>query len=271
MENLNLKHLLQFTRQNPMISKNKIKLIRSLAYKKYRQRYGLFLVEGDKSVLEVLNSNYHINELYASENFLSSHENIIHRVEKIFKARVEEIQKASLLTNPQNTLAVCYMPSTENYITELTGLSVFLDGIQDPGNLGTIIRACDWFGIEQLICSPDTVDVYNPKVIQASMGSFCRVKIIYVPFNDIAGLAGDSQIPIYGTFTKGHNIYKEILPHKAIVVFGNEGRGISKEVSQRIEHKISIPSFDNKAEKADSLNVAITAAIVCSEFRRKTK
>lgn len=253
-----------------MIGKNKIKLIKSLSFKKYRKKYGLFLVEGDKNVREVLISDYQVNELYATENFLESDEKIIRHALKINKVKTSEIKKASLLVQPQHALAICSIPVSEDTTPYLKELSLFLDGIQDPGNLGTIIRICDWFGIEELICSPGTADIYNPKVIQASMGSFCRVKISYMPFDEIAGLAKELQIPIVGTYTHGLNIYKKILPDKALVVLGNEGSGISKEVSRSIEYKIKIPSFSKKEESAESLNVAIAAGIVCSEFKRQT-
>ncbi len=257
-------------KQNIMISKNKIKLIKSLSSKKYRQKYGLFLVEGDKNVLETLNSDYQVNELYASDNFLESNEKITRNAVKITRMTTFEIKKASLLVHPQHALAICSKPFSESKTPELKELTLYLDGIQDPGNMGTIIRICDWFGIGELICSPDTADVYNPKVIQASMGSFCRVKIFYMSFNKISGLARELNIPVFGTFIKGLNIYEEILPSKALVVLGNEGSGISKEVSQMIEHKIKIPSFSKKEKSAESLNVAIAAGIICSEFKRQT-
>jgi len=253
-----------------MIGKNKIKLIKSLSLKKYRLKYGLFLVEGDKNVREVLISDYQVNELYATKNFLESDEKIIRHALKINKVNISEIKKASLLVQPQHALAICSIPVSENRIPYLKELSVFLDGIQDPGNMGTIIRICDWFGIEELICSPGTADIYNPKVIQASMGSFCRVRISYMPFDKIACLAKELQIPVYGTYTQGLNIYKEILPDKALVVLGNEGSGISKKVSQMIEYKIKIPSFGKKEESAESLNVAVATGIVCSAFRRQS-
>jgi len=253
-----------------MIGKNKIKLIKSLSFKKYRQKYGLFLVEGDKNVREILISDYQVNELYATENFLESDEKIISHALKINKVNTSELKKASLLVQPQHAMAICPIPVSKRKIPGLKKLTLYLDGIQDPGNMGTIIRICDWFGIEELICSPCTADVYNPKVIQASMGSFCRVRISYMPFEKIAGLAGELKIPVFGTFIEGVNIYKEILPDNALVVLGNEGCGISKEASQMIEYKIKIPSFCKKEESAESLNVAVAAGIVCSEFKRQT-
>jgi RNA methyltransferase, TrmH family len=251
-----------------MISKSKIKLIKSLSSKKFREKHRLFLVEGDKNVSEVLNSKYSVKELYATENFIKKHENAVHCAETIIKTEPGELKKASLLVQPRNALAICVLPASETLMPELRGLSLFLDGIQDPGNLGTIIRICDWFGLEQLFCSPCTADVFNPKVIQSSMGSFCRVDVVYRPFEIIAEMARSLHIPIYGTFTRGRNIYGENLPAKALVVLGNEGGGISSEVAAKTDYKIKIPLFKKGTTGPESLNVAVVAGIICSEFRR---
>ena len=161
-----------------MISKNKIKQIRSLAVKKFRQKEQLFLVEGDKNILELLESDFKIKELYATGNFLRSHQVITEKVEKVIETTRGELKKASLLKQPQNCLALCILPPPAGLPEKLTGLSLCLDGVRDPGNLGTILRICDWFGTAFLFCSPDTADCFSPKVIQASMGSFSRVKVI---------------------------------------------------------------------------------------------
>ncbi len=183
----------------------------------------------------------------------------------VFEVPKDDINRASLLKNPQNSLAVCKLPDDLSLPDTINDLAIYLDGIQDPGNLGTIIRICDWFGINQLFCSPDTVDMYNPKVIQATMGSFCRLHAQKTTFELVAQIAINSNATIFGAYMDGNNIYHEELPAKALLVMGNEGNGIGHEPEQFIERKIGIPKF--KAE-AESLNVAIATAIICSEFRR---
>jgi TrmH family RNA methyltransferase len=254
-----------------MISKNKLKQIKSLSLKKFRQKEQLFLVEGDKNVLEVLHSPIRVQELYATETFLTAHTGSLSGTEQVNEATQEEIKKASLLKQPQNCLAICEIPPAGELPQKPEGLSLFLDGIQDPGNLGTIIRTCDWFGMEYLFCSPDTADVFNPKVIQASMGSFCRIKTVYTPFDTLAGLFNQTQIPVYGTFLEGKNLYAENFPVSALIVLGNEGRGIRAEIEERIDFKLNIPSFNHNSRRAESLNVAVAAGIICSEFKTHSK
>ncbi len=253
-----------------MISKNTIKLIKSLALKKYRTKENLFLVEGDKIVIEVLNSNYTIEKLFATKTFISENENDCKKPAEIIVVEQAEIKKASLLQNPQNCLAICSTPDKLLFPSILNkNISVYLDDIQDPGNLGTIIRICDWFNIEYLFCSPNTVDLWNPKVIQASMGSFCRVQLVETTFEQVAILAQSSQTPVYGAFMNGENIYTEKLPEKAILIMGNEGNGINKKLESKIDIKIKIPEFSDKGISAESLNVSVATAIICSEFKRQ--
>lgn len=252
-----------------MIGKSTIKRIKSLALKKYRQKEKLFLVEGDKNVLEVLQSNYKVQELFATDAFLSENQPHIKQASQIISATEAEIKKISLQKNPQRSLAVCKLPTNNLPPEKLENLSLYLDGIQDPGNLGTLIRICDWFGIDRLFCSPDTADLYNPKVIQASMGSFCRVNISYLPFNVILNVARESKVPVYGTFLNGKNIYSKKLPSSAVLVIGNEGNGIRPEVEKEIEHKITIPRFTGQNKGAESLNAAVATGIVCAEFKRQ--
>ncbi len=254
-----------------MVSKNTIKLIKSLAIKKYRLKEGRFLVEGDKNVLEVLNSQYQTEQLFATNHFIEENKRSCKNALTIQEAEPDEIKKMSLLQNPQNCLAVCKLPETPVFPEELTNnLSLYLDDIQDPGNLGTIIRICDWFGIGYLFCSPGTVDFYNPKVIQASMGSFCRVKMVKSSFSEVELLANNSQTQIFGAFLEGENVYKKELPQKAILVMGNEGNGIKKSLEKQIPAKIKIPGFSEKSSGAESLNVSVATAILCSEFKRQT-
>lgn len=252
-----------------MISKNKIKQIKSLALKKFRLKEQLFLVEGDKNVSEVLDSHYQVNELYATGEFLVTNKKNTDRSQSIYEVNKDDIKKISFLSQPQNAVALCSIPPQCENISSPTTLSLFLDDVQDPGNLGTIIRICDWFGMDSLFCSPSTVDVYNPKVIQASMGSFCRIKIIYLPFANLMNTAIEMDFPVFGTFPEGENIYQKILPEKALVVLGNEGNGISTEVAGKVNARLSIPSFSNTNKRAESLNVAISAGIICSEFKRR--
>ena len=253
-----------------MISKSTIKLIKSLAIKKYRIKENLFLVEGDKNVVEVLNSKYNIEKLFATKTFLSKNENNCKKASSIEVEQID-IKKASLLQNPQNCLAICSLPEKLMLPEKLNeNLSIYLDDIQDPGNLGTIIRICDWFNIENLFCSPNTADLFNPKVIQASMGSFCRVQLFKTTFESVINLAQLSQAPIFGAFLDGRNIYTEKLPQKAILIMGNEGNGIQKELENKIDKKIKIPEFSDKNNSAESLNVSVATAIICSEFKRQS-
>ena len=254
-----------------MISKSTIKLIKSLAIKKYRIKEKLFLVEGDKNVLEVLHSKYIVTQLFATKTFITENLESLINAKQTVELIPEEIKKASLLQNPQNCFAVCTLPSTPELPGKLKrNLSLYLDGIQDPGNLGTIIRICDWFGIDHLFCSPDTSDLYNPKVIQASMGSFCRVNVYYTPFEPLGKLANDSKIPIYGAFLNGKNIYTEKLPNQALLVVGNEGKGIRGTVEEQITKKIMIPGLAHIKNSAESLNVSVATGIICGEFKRQS-
>lgn len=253
-----------------MVSKNTIKLIKSLARKKYRHKHRLFLVEGEKNVIETLESGMRVEQLIASEDFFQNNRELVKYAERAEEATPDEIKKASLLKAPQNCLALCTLPNVETLPEKPADFSFYLDGIQDPGNLGTIIRTCDWFGIHQLFCSVDTVDIFNPKVIQATMGSFCRVSIFYTDFKKIKEMANASGIPLLGTFMNGKSIYKSQFPEKALVVLGNEGSGIRKEIENAVTQKISIPRFTNNNDKPESLNVAVSAAIICSEFKKNS-
>jgi TrmH family RNA methyltransferase len=251
-----------------MINKSTVKLIKSLALKKFRLKENRFLTEGDKNVLEVLNSGYRVDLLIATDSFLAAHKNAAEKAGKVIPATPQEIKQASLLKTPQNSLAVCELPAQNFLPQSLESISLFLDGIQDPGNLGTIIRTCDWFGIDQIFCSPNTVDLYNPKVIQATMGSFSRVRVFYTEIEKLNKLTVNSEITIFGTFLEGSNIYTEQLPQKALIVIGNEGKGISKTVEKYIDKKIRIPYFGDFGNRAESLNAAIATAVICSEFKR---
>lgn len=253
-----------------MLSKNKIKLIQSLNRKKDRDESGLFLVEGNKMVEEALRSEYKIETLVCTAQFADQHPEIRSKAKEIIEADRDSIQKASLLQNPQEALAIVMQPELNTPELNLNSeLCLALDFIQDPGNLGTILRIADWFGINTVICSENTVDVFNPKVVQASMGAIFRIKTSYTNLESILSEASKTQIPVYGTFMDGNNIYTEMLTRNGIIVLGNEGNGISDQIAQLVNRRISIPTFSTNPNKAESLNVAIAASICCSEFRRR--
>jgi TrmH family RNA methyltransferase len=240
-----------------MLSKNQIKLITSLQQKKHRIAYQLFFAEGIKVIQELLESNFELVNLYTTQDDFEQVSN-----EKKVLVEESDLKKASALATPNTCLAVFKIPA-EKKITE-AGLILALDSIRDPGNLGTILRLCDWFGVGQIVCSKDTVDIYNPKVVQATMGSIARVNVNYI---DLETFVGQTKLPVFGTFMDGNNIYKAILPQKGIAVVGNEANGISPELEKLIKNRLTIPRFGN-LQKTESLNVATATAIVLSEFRR---
>jgi TrmH family RNA methyltransferase len=242
-----------------MISKNQIKHIRQLEIKKYRQREGLFVAEGPKVVGDLMKAGYSPKELYAIETYQGA----AHSIQIVSQ---DELCKISFLQHPQQVLGVFRIPSQDSKLPSPDGrLSLALDGIQDPGNLGTIIRIADWFGISTIYCSEDTADAWNPKVVQATMGSIARVNIVYTSLQEIIQQA---SVPVYGTLLDGNDIYQQPLSKEGIIVMGNEGNGISPEIRQMITRKLLIPSF-HQGDTAESLNVAIATAITCSEFRRR--
>ena len=244
-----------------MVTKNQIKLISSLHQKKNRLANNLFFAEGVKVIQELLESNFELEHLYCTEAIFEAIE-----ISKKTVISQSDLKKISALSTPNNCLAVFKIPSrslgTKPIIEK--GLLLALDDIRDPGNLGTIIRLCDWFGIEQLICSKETVDIYNPKVVQATMGSLARVNVSYL---DLETFLSKTYLPIFGTFMDGQNIYKEKLPEDAIIIMGNEGNGISENIEKIIKNRLSIPRFGN-LQQTESLNVSTATAIILSEFRR---
>lgn len=250
-----------------MISKNKIKLIRSLDNKKSRIEENLFVVEGDKSIIDLLESDFVVSELFITEKL-----NQQLKPEKKISAQIhltdyDHIKKASLLKNPQNGIALVKIKE-QTIPRTFKGLVLYLDGIQNPGNLGTIIRTAHWFGIEHVICSTDTVDYLNPKSIQASMGSFCFVNVYYA---DLLTLFAKSYFTDYltvGTFPDGESIYKTQFPIETLLIIGNEGSGISPNLFPKIEKRISIPLMSKTVSAPDSLNAAIAASVICSEIKR---
>ena len=248
-----------------MISKNQQKFIRQLEQKKYRKREGLFVAEGTKVVGDLL-KRYTPEAIYSTLQWQAP-DGISPQI-----VTDEELQRISFQQHPQQVLALFPIPSQagdypQTLLNEQT-LTLALDGVQDPGNLGTIIRIADWFGVNTLICSEDTADAWNPKVVQATMGSLARVNIIYTSLTTLLDYLPDN-FPVYGTFLDGKDIYAEQLTSGGLIIMGNEGNGISEEVRQRVNHHLLIPNF-HQGETADSLNVAIATAITCSEFRQRS-
>lgn len=242
-----------------MLSKNQIKLISSLQQKKYRFANQLFFAEGVKVIQELVKSNFELEHLYTTkEDFkeITSHKKTI--------ITENELNKLSALATPNTCLAVFKIP-LESKIIE-SGLILALDSIRDPGNMGTILRLCDWFGIQQLICSKETVDIYNPKVVQATMGSISRVNVSYV---NLEAFLGETKLPVFGTFMDSDNIYKATLPQEGIIVMGNEANGISESIEKLVTKRITIPRF-GELQITESLNVATATAIILSEFRRQS-
>lgn len=240
-----------------MISNSQTKLITSLKQKKYRDRERLFVAEGPKVIEELLDEGLQMRWLFSTE--LSPNPDKNH-----LKVTDAELRKISFLKTPNESLAVFEIPDLPQ--VQNSGLIVVLDALRDPGNLGTIIRLCDWFGVSQLICSEDTVDCYNPKVVQASMGSLARVHIHYLSLSEYLD---QNNLPAYGGFMDGAEIYSQSLPDDAILILGNEANGISDGIAKKIGNRVSIPRFGN-IQKTESLNVATATAILLSEFRRTT-
>lgn len=240
-----------------MVSKNQIKFISSLHLKKNRIANQLFIAEGVKVIQELLKSNFILEHLYCTEPLFDE-------VQINLKSIISEsdLRKISTLTTPNNCLAIFKIPSSKPIIDN--GLIIALDDIRDPGNLGTILRLCDWFGVSQVICTEKTVDLYNPKVVQATMGSISRVNVSYI---NLKNYLQTTSLPIFGTFMEGSNVYMENLPKQAIVIMGNEANGISSEIENIIKNRLSIPRFGD-LQLTESLNVATATAIILSEFRR---
>lgn len=241
-----------------MVTKNQIKLIKSLHQKKYRKEHQLFIAEGVKVIGELVKSSLVLEHIYCTEEL---HFNVPQS--KVSIVSKEDLKKMSALSTTSNCLAVFHC--TEQETVDYSDLIVALDDIRDPGNLGTIIRLCDWFGIKHIICTSETVDVYNPKVVQATMGSIARVNIVYGDLTELIRAGG--ELPIYGTFMDGENIYPKTVANKGIIIMGNEANGISNAIEDLVTDRIAIPRYGN-LQQTESLNVAMAASIVLSEFRR---
>jgi TrmH family RNA methyltransferase len=241
-----------------MVSKNQIKLINSLQQKKYRKLHNLFIAEGKKVIQELIDANFSLEHLFVTKA-------------NLFDSRFDselisdsDLKKISALTTANDCLAVFKIKETTSKTS--SGLELALDNIKDPGNMGTIIRLCDWFGISKIVCTEETVDMYNPKVVQATMGSLARVEVEYT---NLISYLKTTDLDIFGTFMEGSNIYKQELPTKGIIVMGNEANGISAEIENLVTQKISIPRFGS-LQQTESLNVATATAIILSEFKRNS-
>ena len=255
-----------------MISKTRIKFIKSLQNKKVRDEEKLFVIEGDKLVKEFLNAGIDIKLLIAKAEFINSLEpDLTGFAGDIEIVSYEELKQISTLKTPHNALAIVTMPDREINLPEiLNNLCVALDFVQDPGNMGTIIRAAGWFGIKNIVCSSDCVDVYNPKVVQASMGALLHVNVFCYDLKKLCTCAAENSVAVFGTMLEGNSIYDHKSDNKGIIIMGNESKGISDDLIPFITEKIKIPKFSDAKEGIDSLNVGMAASIVFSEFIRKT-
>lgn len=250
-----------------MLSKNDIKNIKSLELKKFRDEKRLFVAEGHKLVGELLGV-FRCILLIATDEWLGSHGRI--PADRIEAVTADELKRASLLRSPQDVLAVFCIPDDKATVKEaaLKNLVLALDDVQDPGNLGTITRIADWFGIKDIFCSKGTADIFNPKAVQATMGALSRVRIHYTDLISELSVLPQS-VPVYGTYLDGDTIYDTQLSGNGVIIMGNEGNGISKEVGKTVSRRLYIPNWPAGAATSESLNVAIATALVCSEFRRR--
>jgi RNA methyltransferase, TrmH family len=250
-----------------MLSRNQAKYINSLKLSRFRDEHGEFVAEGIKVVDELLGSDWEISKIFALHSWIDTNLEILRKKNlDCQEVSEQELKQISQLSTPNQVLATVIRPSREiEPGTDLSGLTLMLDHIQDPGNLGTIIRTADWFGIRQIICSHHTADLYNPKVIQSTMGSFIRVKVGYTDLRPYLEKLPE-QIKVYGSMAGGENIYKAEINKDAILIIGNESRGISPGLIPYISKKIGIPG---SASGAESLNASIATAIICSEFARR--
>ena len=253
------------------ISKNKIKQYKSLKLKKFRDQYKLFIAEGQKIVSDLI--KYHAKNIecvIADETWIMENPEISENIDT-YNARSNEFKTISNLTTVTNVMAIVKIPKHTLDINHLSDqLVIALDEIQDPGNLGTILRIANWFGVKHIICSETTVDCYNPKVVQASMGTLMNVRIYYCNLPEVLTEIKNKNIaPVYGTSLDGENIYSQKLPQHAVLLFGNESKGLSPLIKNIITHKLIIPYISDDLPVTDSLNVSVAAAICCSEFRRK--
>lgn len=255
-----------------MLSRNKIKEITRLHQKKFRNERSLFIAEGVKVADELMRSSFEIKEVYATAGWVGKSASLLRAPVTLVTA--EELKRISGLVTPNEVLAVVKEPQHRVDEKLLDGsLTLLLDDISDPGNLGTMIRIADWFGVAQVICSPGSVDCFNQKVVQASMGSVFRVKVCYEDLSRVIGTLREKKVPVYGTVLDGKNIYETTIRVPCAILMGNESKGIPGDLLEKVTHPVTIPSFNagdpSRPSEADSLNVAVAAAIFCAEARRR--
>ncbi len=241
-----------------MITRAEILSIKALATKQGREELGAFIAEGEKLVGEIRNSDFRIRKIYQTKPIFAEGEMVSEK----------EMERISQLKTANSVLAVVEMPKSRlASVKPDTNLVLALDRVQNPGNLGTIIRLADWFGISDIVCSEDTADCFNPKVVQATMGAILRVRVHYT---NLAKWLGEQRgVKVYGTFLEGENIYSMALDKNGVIVMGNEGQGVSSEVASKVSHKLLIPPYPADRCGSESLNVAVATAVICSEFRRR--
>jgi len=258
-----------------MISSAKSKLIRSLRQKKFRDQHRLFMAEGEKMVLELARmdpeTHFQIREIFATGDWIEKRGYLLNEMNaEISELTTSEIKKLSNLVTPQPVVALVSMPDNDFDTEELLHIPVLaFEAIRDPGNLGTIIRTADWFGIRQIICTPDSTDLFNPKVVQSTMGSIARVQVAYMDIDTLLASTALKGKPVFGTFLSGRNIYETSLGPEPLILFGNESHGLSDRFDPYIHQRISIPSFSRTGRGSESLNVASSVAVICSELRRR--
>lgn len=254
-----------------MISKNQIQFIKSLSINKYRRIHNQFVAEGPKVTDELLNSSFRISGIFALSEWININKTTAQGDFEIIEVSEKELSRISNLKSPNQVLAVVEIPKIEIPQKKIEDLILMLDGISDPGNMGTIIRTADWFGIQSIVCSENCVDIYNPKVVQATMGSLFRIEVYYADLKRYLSEIPVDQI-IYGAFQDGDNLYETKLNQKSILIIGNEANGISNDLIPYISKKITIPDYaKDKQKSAESLNASIATAIMCAEFRRQFK
>lgn len=253
-----------------MLSKNKQKFILSLSKKKFRDQNGLFIAEGHKSVFDLLSTQMMASTIIATQEWINENKALIQNTTEVIIAGANEIKKISSHKSPPAVIGLFKQKNNQLVVSDLQKeLCLFLDEVQDPGNLGTIIRLADWFGIKHLICSRNCADIYNPKTIQSTMGAISRVNIYEVEAIDFLKNYQKLKLPIYGTFLDGENIYQHKLQNHGLIIMGNEGKGIGKSVASFVSHKLLIPSYPAGIPTSESLNVSVATAITCAEFRRQ--
>lgn len=253
-----------------LIPKSKIKLIKSLEYRKFRSLHKLFVAEGNRMVADLLTSSIEADTLYATSRFLHENSHILPASHQVIECTQEEIKSATLLRSPQEAILVGRIPTYNlQTVDPLNNLILCLDCVQDPGNLGTLVRIADWFGITDVVCSPDTADVFSPKAVQSTMGSIGRVKVHYSDLPAWLDSYNGERATVMGAFLDGTSIYDCHIPPTGILIMGNEGNGISELVAQRVGLRLTIPSDHAAGKGPESLNVAIATAIICGEYFRQ--